>query len=80
MQLYNRIREYRLVRALSQEDLSKLSGLSRNTISNIENGVFSPTLKNAYMLAIALDCDVYDIFPAVNLRKVNVGRFHSSVT
>lgn len=79
MQVYNRVREYRICRGLSQSDLSKLCGLSQNSISNIENDVFSPTLQNAYMLAIALDCDVYDIFPAVNLRKVNVDRFKSFV-
>lgn len=34
----NRLKEYRVNRNITQEDLSKKSGISRTTIVNIENG------------------------------------------
>ena len=40
---------------LSQAQLAKLVGVSRNTISSIETGQFNPTAKLALVLCIALD-------------------------
>ena len=58
-----RIREKRLEKKMSQEELSKASGVSRTTISNIESGVdkivLSSTLKK---LADALDTTVDQLF------------------
>ncbi len=45
----------RAERGLSQGDLAKLVGVSRNTISSIETGQFNPTAKLALVLCIALD-------------------------
>ena len=53
--LKNRIKEARTERKLSQAALAELVGVSRNTISSIETGQFSPTAKLALILCIALD-------------------------
>ena len=52
--LRNRLKEIRKEQRLSQDELAKMVGVSRNTISSIETGQFSPTAKLALILCIAL--------------------------
>ncbi len=60
--LHNRIKEIRNQKNLSQADLAKMVGVSRNTISSIETGQFSPTAKLAYIICIALDMKFEELF------------------
>ncbi len=60
--LKNRLKEIRSERKISQAELAKMVGVSRNTISSIETGQFSPTAKLALILCIALDKKFEDIF------------------
>ena len=60
--LKNRIKEARTERKLSQAALAELVGVSRNTISSIETGQFSPTAKLALLLCIALDKKFEELF------------------
>jgi putative transcriptional regulator len=60
--LKTRLKEARSEKKLSQEELAKLVGVSRNTISSIEVGQFSPTAKLALILCIALDKKFEDLF------------------
>ena len=60
--LKNRIKEARTERKLSQAALAEMVGVSRNTISSIETGQFSPTAKLALILCIALDKKFEDLF------------------
>jgi len=60
--LKNRLKEVRSEQGLSQAELAQLVGVSRNTISSIETGQFSPTAKLALILCIALDKKFEDIF------------------
>ena len=60
--LKNRIKEARTERNLSQAALAELVGVSRNTISSIETGQFSPTAKLALILCIALDKKFEELF------------------
>ena len=60
--LKNRIKQSRQRAGLSQEELANLVGVSRNTISSIETGQFSPTAKLALILCIALDEKFEDLF------------------
>ena len=60
--LKNRLREARSERGLSQAQLAALVGVSRNTISSIETGQFSPTAKLALVICIALDKKFEDLF------------------
>lgn len=60
--LKNRLRAARAEKNLSQEELAKLVGVSRQTISSIETGQFSPTAKLALVLCIALNKKFEDLF------------------
>ena len=60
--LKNRLKEIRTEKGLSQAKLAEIVGVSRNTISSIETGQFSPTAKLALVICIALDKKFEDIF------------------
>jgi len=60
--LKNNLKEVRTQKGMSQADLAKLVGVSRNTISSIETGQFSPTAKHALILCIALDVKFEELF------------------
>lgn len=60
--LKNRLKQVRSERKLSQEQLAQTVGVSRNTISSIETGQFSPTAKLALILCIALDKKFEELF------------------
>ena len=60
--LKNRLKEIRTEKNLSQAELAEMVGVSRNTISSIETGQFSPTAKLALILCIALDRKFEDVF------------------
>ena len=58
----NTIRERRKVRGLSQEELARQCGVSRQTINAIENDKYDPTLSLAFRLAKALETTVDALF------------------
>ena len=62
LKLHNRVAECRKSKNLSQSDLAKLVGVSRNTISSIETGQFEPTAKLALLLCVALDKPFEELF------------------
>ena len=59
----NTIRERRKARGLSQEELARQCGVSRQTINAIENDNYDPTLSLAFRLAKALETTVDAVFP-----------------
>ncbi len=60
--LKNHLRKARNEKGLSQMELANMVGVSRQTISSIENGQFNPTAKLALILCIALDKTFEKIF------------------
>jgi putative transcriptional regulator len=60
--LKNRLKDARTQAGLSQAALAELVGVSRNTISSIETGQFSPTAKLALILCVALDKKFEELF------------------
>lgn len=60
--LKNRLKAVRAERGLSQTQLAEMVGVSRNTISSIETGQFSPTAKLALILCVALDKKFEELF------------------
>ena len=60
--LKNRLKEISTEKGLSQAQLAAMVGVSRNTISSIETGQFSPTAKLALILSIALEKQFEEIF------------------
>lgn len=62
VRMANRVRVARAERQLSQEQLAALVGVTRQTISYIETGQYSPSTKLALQLARALGSTVDQIF------------------
>lgn len=60
--LITKIREYRARYNLSQEELAAKVGVRRETIGNLENGKYNPSLKLAIDIAKVFECSVEDIF------------------
>ena len=60
--LQNNLKEIRIEKNISQQQLADMVGVSRNTISSIETGQFNPTAKLALIICIALDKKFEDIF------------------
>ena len=58
----NTIRERRKARGLSQEELARQCGVSRQTINAIENDKYDPTLSLAFRLAKVLETTVDALF------------------
>lgn len=59
---YNHLRDFRQREGLSQEELSKIVKVTRQTIISIENGRYTPSLELALRLAITFNCRVEDLF------------------
>lgn len=62
LDMKNNIREMRKQRGLSQEDLAKKCGVSRQTVNAIENNKYDPTLALAFHLAKELLTTVDGLF------------------
>ena len=58
----NKIRERRKELGLSQEELAKKCGVSRQTVNAIENNKYDPTLALAFSLAKELYLTVDELF------------------
>ncbi len=62
MPLHNRLKEYRARLDINQSEMGKLAGVSRQTISQIERGDYSPSVTLALRLAKICGVTVEDIF------------------
>lgn len=62
MPLYNHLKEYRTKLGVNQYEMGRLVGVSRQTISQIERGDYSPSVTLALKLAAVFDVPVEKIF------------------
>lgn len=58
----NRVRELRLAREWSQQQLGERLGVSRQTVISIENGRYDPSLPLAFRIARVLERPIEAIF------------------
>lgn len=58
----NRIEEIRNQRGMRQEELAKLLGVSRQTISSLENGRYNPSIGLAYKVAKLFGRTIEEVF------------------
>lgn len=63
----NRVRELRERRGLTQEQLAKKMGVSRQTIISIETGRYNPSLLLAYNLANEFGMIIEEVFDFTDL-------------
>jgi putative transcriptional regulator len=61
----NQIRVYRALHKMSQEDLAKMVAVRRETIGNIENGRYNPSLLLAMEIASIFNVPVDDLFQRI---------------
>lgn len=62
----NRIKEFRAKNNMSQEDLANAVGVRRETIGNLENGRYNPSLVLAWNIAKVFDVTIEEIFTVYN--------------
>ena len=62
MIIRNKLRELRARYRMTQEDLAKKVGVTRQTIIAIENGKYLPSLRLAFKLARVFDMKIDDLF------------------
>lgn len=58
----NRIRELRKLNKITQEELSKQVGVSRQSIIAIESGKFNPSLELAYNISKTFNSTIEEVF------------------
>lgn len=52
----------RMNKALTLRQMESLTGISKTTLNNIENGVVSPTLQELETIAHALDMKISELY------------------
>jgi putative transcriptional regulator len=62
MGLKTKIKEHRAKHNMKQEELASLVGVRRETIGNLENGKYNPSLKLAMDIAKVLQATVEELF------------------
>lgn len=65
MPLYNHLKEFRAKIDVNQQEMGRLVGVSRQTISQIERGDYSPSVTLALKIAKIFGAKVEDIFDYV---------------
>ena len=58
----SRIEEIRSAKGIRQEDLAKLMGVSRQTISSLENGRYNPSILLAWKIAKYFGMTIEEVF------------------
>ena len=58
----NRIEEIRKERGIRQEEFAKALGVSRQTISSLENGRYNPSIQLAFKIARYFEMTIEEVF------------------
>lgn len=58
----NRITDLRATRGMSQAELARRVGVTRQTVNAIEGGKYSPSLEAAFRIARTLDVPLESVF------------------
>ena len=61
-ELKNRIEEIRKEKGIRQEELARLMGVSRQTISSLENGRYNPSILLAHRIAAFFGLTIEEVF------------------
>ena len=60
--LKNRIEQIRKAKNIRQEEFAKEMGVSRQTISSLENGRYNPSIMLAYKIAKYFELSIEEVF------------------
>lgn len=61
-EIINRVKEYRVARGLTQQELAKAAGVSRQSVISIERGRYVPSLPLALRFAEIFACPTDELF------------------
>ena len=67
--LDNCVRELRIEKGISQQQLANVVGMSRNALASIERGESEPTLKRAYAIALYFGKPIEEVFTIRRIDK-----------
>lgn len=70
----NHLKDLRVAQGLSQGELAKQSGITRQAVSAIESRLYLPTTAVALRLAASLGCRVEDLFSLAETQEVLEGK------
>lgn len=62
MLLENRIKQYRKELSITQDELARRAGVTRQTVISLENGRYDASLRLAHRLAVIFEKPIEDIF------------------
>lgn len=62
----NRIKEYRAKHNMTQSELAELVNVRRETIGNLENGRYNPSLVLAWKIASIFNVSIEEIFTVID--------------
>ena len=65
----NRIEEIRNAKGIRQDDLAKQMGVSRQTISSLENGRYNPSILLAHKIAKFFGMTIEEVFIFEDLQE-----------
>ena len=68
----NRIEAFRKARGIRQEELAKMLGVSRQTVSSLENGRYNPSILLAFKVARCFDTTIEEVFLFDDEQEVTV--------
>lgn len=60
--IINQVKEFRLLKGFTQEELANAVGVSRQSINAIERGRYTPSLPLALKFAQAFNCSIEELF------------------
>lgn len=67
-----KLREWRLFKIMTQEELSKASGITEASISRIESGLHEPRISTVKKLAAALGIEPRQLVVGLDIERGNV--------
>ena len=65
-EIKNRLKSYRAKHNLTQEELAKKLGITRQTVIVMEKGKYNPSLHLAFRIVELFNCRIEDIFTFVD--------------
>ena len=68
----NRVRQCRIERGLTQQNVADATGLSRTSLTNIERGFQRLTIHSLYIISAVLRTHPYDLLPPFDMPDMPV--------
>ena len=65
----NRLKEHRARLGLNQQEMGRRVGVSRQTISQIERGIYSPSVEIAFKISQVCEAPVEEIFGTPDMKS-----------